>query len=183
MHPILVELQHNLSMLLDKAKNELHTIRTNRPHPGILENINVEYYGALVQLKTVASLSIVPPREIDVNVYDKNALNTVVKSLEASELGFSIQCEGGLIRVFFSEMSVERREELTRYAKQVVEGYKIEFRRCRDEGNKKLKSLEAEGSLREDDLYGLRDAVQAEIDKAASSLDVLLTAKIKEIHD
>ena len=118
--------------IIEKLKNELSSIRASRPSPTLVENIEVEYYGQKMLVKQVGAISIKPPREIQIQAWDKEGAAAIIKSVEKSALGLTPNAEGNTVRIFLPELSGERREELSRHVKKITEGYRIHVRTARE---------------------------------------------------
>lgn len=178
---IIEEFKTKTKNVLEAFKKELQGVRTNRPNPAILEGLKVNYYGQLVPLKQVGSTSVELPRNIVIQVWDKEAAHGILKAIEASDLGVSASADGMIIRVGLPELSAERREELGRHAGKVAENYRIQVRHSRDEANKKVQSAEAAGELNEDDRFKLKEKIQEETKETNKEIEKLLEAKLEEI--
>lgn len=173
--------KNNIADIVAKLKQDLAGIRTNRPHPSLVEDIKIDYYGTPTPIKNIASLSIAPPREIDISVWDAGAVKAVVRAIEDSPLGVTANAEGNLVRVFLPELSEERRDEFIRLAKKKTEERKIELRRLRDETNKEIEQKFHIKEITEDEKFKIRENVQKETDEANKKIEALLETKIQEI--
>jgi ribosome recycling factor len=175
------EFKKQTTTIVSEFKREIAGIRTNRPSPGLIEDIKVSYYGQFVPIKHVGSVGVTPPRELHVQVWDGSAVGLVSKAIESSSLGLSPQVEGNTVRVFLPELSEERRDEFTKHVKKTAEQYRIELRHARDEANKDIQKRLDESEITEDGRFKEREDVQKVIDKANEEIEVLLEEKIKEI--
>lgn len=178
---IIEEFKKNTARVLGSLKEELKSVRANRPTSGLIENIKVEYYDQKLPLKQMGSISIEPPRDIIVHVWDKGAGTAVVKAIESASLGFSTSAEGTSVRVHLPELSKERREELVRHVKKIIEKYKIQVRHLRDEENKRVEKSFGEKEINEDQKFRLKEVTQKETDRVNKEIENLLENKIKEI--
>lgn len=169
--------------VLDDFKNTLNTIRTARPNSALVENIKVEYYNQLIPIKQLGTINIHPPREIEIQVWDKNAVSAVSKAIETSDLKLSTNTTGSSIKIFLPELSTERRAELIKYSKKIAEEHKIRIRQIRDALNKEIQRDFDEGILSEDLKFKLKEDVQKEIEKLNEEIEKLLENKIKEINE
>lgn len=177
------ELEQSARPLMEGLKTELSGIRTNRPNPQLVENVKVEYMEQQFTLKQLSSISIVPPREIDVNVWDKEAVNSVAKAIETSGMGLTANIQGNLIRIFLPTLTDERRQELTKLVKGMVEQIKIRIRAMRDDANKKVEAAFKTKTISEDQKFKSREQIQKVVDKLNADTEMLLAAKIREIND
>ncbi len=174
----LKKLEQDFSHLVSRFKDELATIRTNRPTTKLVEDIKVEYLGSWLTVKQLGAISVVPPREINISVWDKNALAAVAKAIEASSLGLSVAVDRNIIRIALPTLTLERRKELERLVRGITEKERIKVRMMRDDIIKKARQQEDE-DLEE----FMKKKVQAAVDKTNKQLEDLLTAKVKEINE
>lgn len=179
----LEELKTKLNETRESLKKELSGFRANRPNSAMIEDIKVVCYDQQMTIKQVGSISIVPPREIQIQVWDKTVIGVVSKAIESAGLGLTAQSDGNVIRTYLPELSQERRQELIKKVKQVVEQYRIEIRHLRDEINKTIQMDFDSKAIGEDQKFKSKELVQKEIDKANSSIEDLLSAKIREIEE
>jgi ribosome recycling factor len=168
---------------VDNLKTELSGIRTNRPHPQLVEDIKVNYLDQQLSIKQLGSISIVPPREIDINVWDKGAMEPVMKAIETSGRGLTANSDGNLIRIYLPTLTDERRQELTKVVKNLTEQVKIRIRTLRDDTNKKIESAFKAKMLSEDQKFKAKEQVQKTTDKLNAEVELLLAGKIKEITE
>lgn len=179
---IIENFKNHLEPILASLKKELAVLRSNRPSPALVEDIKVSYYNQLLTVKQLGSISVVPPREIDIHVWDKEALNSIIKAIETSGHGFSVQSEGNLVRIYLPELSEERRKELLKKAKQIAEEHRIKIRHLRDEGNKQIQKDFEGRKIAEDQKFKLKEQIQKEVDRVNGEIEKILEAKIKEIE-
>ena len=169
--------------IVDSFKKEIGGIRSNRPSASLVEDLKVSYYDQMTPIKHVGSIGVVPPREIQIQVWDKGAISSVVRAIETSQLGLSAQVEGNIIRIYLPELSQERRGELIRYVKKIAEQYRIQIRHSRDEVNKQIQKLCDNNEISEDDKFAYREKVQDIVDGANEDIEKYLSLKIKEINE
>lgn len=163
-------------------KNEFNVIRANRPSSALVEDIKVDCYGQSLTIKQLGSINTFPPREIRIQLWDKEIIKNVLKSLEASNRGFSASAEGNLIKVFLPELSQERRQELKKIVKRISEDFKIKIRHLRDEANKRIQDFFEKNEISEDQKFKLKEKVQKKVEEVNKNLDELLNSKIREIN-
>ena len=176
------ELERKLKVIVDSFKQELLGIRTNRPSAKLVEDIRVDYAGQSLMIKQLGSISIVPPKEIDINVWDSSAVASVAKALESSKLGFSANIDGNLIRINLPSLTQERRDELAKLVKSIAEQNRIKIRAGRDDANKKIEQSFKEKKISEDQKFKDRKKIQEAVDKANNEIENLLTGKVQEIN-
>ncbi len=158
-------------------------VRTSRPQTALVEDIKVDYYGQVLPVKQLGTIGVHPPREIDIQVWDQNAIPLIVKAIEASTLKLSANVSGNSIKINLPELSQERREELIKYVKKATEEHKIQVRHARDEANRDIQTAFDAGGVGEDQKFKLKEGVQKEIDKTNAEIEKLLENKIKEIEE
>lgn len=168
---------------LEALKTELSGVRTNRPNPKLVEDIKVDYLGQQLTIRQLGSINIVPPREIDINVWDKGSLPSVMKGIETSGRGLTANSDGNLIRINLPTLTDERRQELTKLVKSMVEQSKIKIRASRDEVNKKIETAYKAKAISEDQKFKSKEQVQKSVDKINGEVELLLAGKIKEISE
>ncbi len=180
---ILKNLELGLKQNMEHLKSELGTVRGNRPSPKLVEDISVEYYGQKLTVKQVGAISVVPPREIQISIWDKNAVNIVAKAIESSNLNVSSSVDGNIIHINLPPLSQERREELIKIVKKEGESARIRIRSHRDEAIKESKNEFEAGKITEDGKFKAKDKIQEATDKANEEIEKILEQKIKEIEE
>ena len=178
---IIKDLENKLKGFLESLKLEFQTIRSSRPSARMVEDIKVDYYGQMTPIKALGSISIVPPREINISVWDRGVANAVAKAIEESSLKISASVEGSVIRVNLPSLTEERKKELEKVVRKITEETKIKIRGARDESNKIIKRTEDEGGFSEDMAFKKKEDVQKVIDKYNGEVEKMLGMKIKEI--
>ena len=166
----------------ESLKRELSSIRAGRPTSALVEDLKVEYYGKLLPVGKVSSIGIEPPRDIIIHVWDKEVIQQIVKVIEASSLGLSVSAQGNTIRVHLPELSEERRGEIIKHVKKIIESYRIQVRNLRDEANKSVQKFFEASTLDEDQKFKLKKGIQDETDKVNKEIEKLLESKIEEIQ-
>ena len=136
---------------LESLKSSLAKIRSGRANPGILEHIQVEYYGNPTPLSQVASLGLADARTINVQPFEKTMVAAIEKAIRDSDLGLNPASQGTVIRVPMPALTEERRRELTKVVKSEGEDAKIAVRNLRRDANEHLKRLTKDKEISEDD--------------------------------
>ena len=179
------EIQNKLQQQMDKTiealKYEFSTIRAGRANAQMLDKIRVDYYGTPTPINQVGSISVPEPRTLMINPWDKSAMKEIEKAIRNSDLGFNPTNDGDVIRISVPALTEERRKELCKQAKKAAEEFKVRIRNERRDANDRLKKLEKEGEITEDDLKKAQDNVQKMTDKYVKEIDTLLDAKEKDI--
>ena len=129
---ILKESENKIKGFVDALKQQLLGMRSNRPSPKMVEDILVEAYGQRMTIKQLGAISVLPPAQIQIAVWDKGIISAVAKAVESSDLRVSANIEGNVIRINLPPLSDERRKELIKVVKKEVEETKIKIRSSRD---------------------------------------------------
>ena len=183
MDSYLKELQNALEGAVQRCHEELQGVRSNRPNPQLVENVSVPAYGQTMTVKEVASLAVVPPRTIEINVWDKGLVTTVAKAIEDAKSGLSVSNDGNTIRAMLPSMTDERRAEFTKLAKKIAETTRIQIRSHRDDVLKKIKTAEEKKELTEDTVFKGKEQIQKVVDQANGKIEQNLNSKLAEIAE
>ena len=166
---------------LEFLNGEFATIRAGRANPHVLDKVKVDYYGTPTPINQVGSISVPEPRTLMINPWDKSAMKDIETAIRNSDLGLNPTNDGEVIRLNVPALTEERRKELCKQAKKASEDFKVRIRNERRDANDKLKKLEKEGEITEDDLKKAQDNVQKMTDKYIKEIDTLLDIKEKDI--
>jgi ribosome recycling factor len=166
---------------IEAFKNELTKIRTGRAHPGILDQVQVEYYGSMVPISQVANVSLMDARTISVQPWEKGMGGKIEKAIRESDLGLNPSTQGDLIRVPMPPLTEERRKELTKVVKSAAEDAKVAVRNLRRDANEHAKRLLKDKEITEDEDRRSQDDVQKLTDKYIAEIDKLVQGKEAEI--
>lgn len=166
---------------IESFKNELQKIRTGRAHPGILDQVQVEYYGSLLPISQVANVSLIDARTISVQPWEKSMAKPIEKAIRESDLGLNPSSLGELIRVPMPALTEERRRDLTKVVRNAGEDARIAVRNLRRDGNDQAKRLLKDKLISEDEERRSIDDVQKLTDRVISEIDRLVAAKEAEV--
>jgi len=166
---------------IDAFKAELAKIRTGRAHPGILDQVQVDYYGSNVPISQVANVSLIDARTIGVQPWEKGMGAKIEKAIRESDLGLNPSTQGDLIRVPMPALTEERRRELTKVVKSAGEDAKVAVRNLRRDANEHAKRLLKDKEITEDDDRRSQDDVQKLTDRTIVEIDKLVQTKETEI--
>ena len=166
---------------IDAMKGDLQKIRTGRAHPGILDQVQVDYYGSQVPISQVANVSLQDARTISVQPWEKGMAQKIEKAIRESELGLNPASQGDLIRVPMPALTEERRRDLGKVVRHIGEDAKIAVRNLRREANEGLKKLLKDKAVAEDDERRAQDDVQKLTDRVIIEVDKLVHGKEAEI--
>jgi len=166
---------------VEAFKGELQKIRTGRAHPGILDQVHVDYYGSMVPISQVANVTLLDARTISVQPWEKGMAPKIEKAIRESDLGLNPASQGDLLRVPMPALSEERRRDLTKLVRHTGEEAKVAVRAVRREANDHLKRLLKDKEVSEDDERRAQDEVQRLTDRTIAEIDRLVHAKEAEV--
>jgi ribosome recycling factor len=166
---------------IDSFKGELQKIRTGRAHPGILDQVSVDYYGSMIPISQVANVSLLDARTISVQPWEKGMGAKIEKAIRESDLGLNPSAQGDLIRVPMPPLTEERRRELTKVARNAGEDSRVAVRNLRRDANDQAKKLLKEKLISEDEERRFLDEMQKLTDRHIAEIDRLVTGKEAEI--
>jgi len=166
---------------VESLKNDLHKIRTGRAHPGILDQVSVDYYGSMVPISQVANVTLLDARTISVQPWEKGMGAKIEKAIRESDLGLNPSSQGDLIRVPMPPLTEERRRDLTKVVRNAGEDAKIAVRNLRRDANEHAKKMLKDKEIGEDDERRSLDEVQKLTDRVISEIDKLISGKEAEI--
>ena len=166
---------------IDAFKGELQKIRTGRAHPGILDQVQVDYYGSLLPISQVANVSLLDARTITVQPWEKGMAGKIERAIRESDLGLNPSSQGDLLRVPMPALTEERRRDLTKVVRNAGEDARIAVRNLRRDANEHLKKLLKDKAVAEDEERRAQDEVQKLTDRTVQEIDRLVHAKEAEI--
>ncbi|HEX5392294.1 MAG TPA: ribosome recycling factor [Rhodocyclaceae bacterium] len=173
--------EQKMQKSLEALKNDLGKIRTGRAHTGILDHVQVEYYGSPVPLSQVANVTLIDSRTIGVQPWEKPMLGKVEKAIRDADLGLNPSAMGEIIRVPMPPLTEERRRELIKVVKTEGENAKVAVRNLRRDANNTLKDALKKKEVSEDDERRAQDEVQKLTDRYVAEVDKMLADKEKDL--
>jgi len=166
---------------IEALKSELQKVRTGRAHPGILDQVHIEYYGSMVPISQVANVTLLDARTISVQPWEKGMGSKIEKAIRESDLGLNPAAQGDLLRVPMPPLTEERRKELTKVVRHEGEDAKVAARNVRRDANEHAKKLLKDKEIGEDDERRSLEEVQKLTDRTIAEIDRLISAKEAEI--
>lgn len=173
--------EQKMAKSIESFKGELHKIRTGRAHPGLLDQVQVDYYGSNVPISQVANVTLLDARTISVQPWEKGMGAKIEKAIREAGLGLNPSAQGELIRVPMPALTEERRKELTKIVRHAGEEAKIAVRSVRREANEQLKKLLKDKAATEDEERRAQDEVQKLTDRTIGEIDRLVQGKEAEV--
>ena len=173
--------EEKMNKSYDALLNEYTSIRAGRANPHVLDKIKVDYYGAPSPLQQVANISVPEPRMILIQPWEKKLIKDIEKAILTSDLGINPYNDGSAVRLFFPELTEERRKDLAKDVKKKGENAKVAIRNIRRDANDSFKKLSKSADVSEDEVKELEDGAQKMTDKYITEIDKAVEAKTKEI--
>lgn len=173
--------EQKMQKSLEALKVDLGKVRTGRAHTGILDHVQVEYYGSYVPIGQVANVTLIDSRTIGVQPWEKPMIAKVEKAIRESDLGLNPSTQGDLVRVPMPMLTEERRKELIKVVKHEGENAKVAIRNLRRDANAHLKDALKKHELSEDDERRAQDDIQKLTDKFVAEVDKALAEKEKDL--
>lgn len=174
-------LEKKMQKTVEYLQNEFLGIRTGRAHPGLVNDIKVEYYGAVTPLKQLATVTVPESRTLVISPYDKTALKEIERGIMASGLGVTPQNDGSVIRLNLPELTGDRRKELTKMVGKLSEEAKVALRNLRRDCNDFYKKKESASEISEDQLKDFLEDIQKITDSYIQKIDGVTKEKEDEI--
>lgn len=181
MQAVIKEVETRMQGALDALGREFAGVRTGRASTGLLEGIRVDYYGTPTPVPQVASLSVPDPKTLLIQPWDASLLHAIEKAIMKSDLGLTPANDGKVIRLVMPPLSEERRKQLAKAVGKLAEDARVAIRNIRHDANKKLKTMEKDKKVSEDDGRRGQDQIQKITDKFIQRVDELLKKKEQEI--
>jgi len=177
------EAEEKMKKSIEILRKEYSTLRAGRANPAILEKVLVEYYGTPTPINQLASIAAPEPRLLTIQPWDKTIVPAVEKAILKSDLGLNPSSDGGIIRIVIPQLTQERRLELVKMIKKKAEECRVSIRNVRRETNERIKALEKNKTISEDESKKGQEDVQKMTDKYIKEVDHVLEAKEKEIME
>ena len=178
---VLKALEGKMKVSADHFRKELSKVRTGRANLSLFEDIKVEYYGTLTPVNQLATLGVPDPTLITVQPWDPTLLEPIDKAIRAADLGFNPLNDGKTIKVPIPPLDDERRREMAKKIKKMLEDEKTALRNMRRESKEEIEKLEKDKKITEDDKFTGLELLQKLIDDYSKKIDETAAAKEKEI--
>jgi len=172
---VLANAEERMKKALVSLANELRSVRSGRANASMLDRVEVDYYGTPTPLKSLANISTPDGRSLVVQPYDKASIKAIEQAIHKSDLGFTPNTDGNIIRISIPVLTEERRKEMTKTVKKIGEESRVAVRNIRRDNDQDLKKLKG-SQISEDEIKGKEEALQKITDKYIKEID-------KSIHD
>ncbi len=178
---ICFETEEKMKNAIDNIRYELKKFRTGKASAAILDSVKVNYYGSIVPLKQAANISVPEARLITIQAWDKTMINEIEKAILKSDLDLTPMNDGHMIRLPIPQLTEERRQNLVKQAKRLGEEAKVSIRNSRRDANEKIKKIEKNHEISEDESHTTQDDIQKLTDGYVKKIDEILKNKEIEI--
>ena len=168
---------------LSVLKSDFGGIRAGRANAAVLDKIRVDYYGVPTPIQQMAAISVAEARVLNIQPWDGSTLHAIEKAIQASEIGINPQNDGRVIRLVFPQLTEEKRKELAKEVRKTAEDSKVAVRSIRRECMDKLKKMEKNSEITEDDLKIGEKELQDVTDEFVKKIDAASAEKEKEIME
>lgn len=176
-----MDLEASMRKSVEATQRTFNTIRTGRANPSLLDKLSVEYYGAETPLRSLATISTPDSQTIQIQPFDSGSMALIEKAIAMSDLGLTPNNDGRVIRINIPPLTEDRRKDLCKLASKYAEEGKVSLRNIRREGIDRIKKLEKDGDLSEDQSRDEQEKVQKLTDRLIAELEKLLAEKEADI--
>ena len=177
------EFEHKMQKTVEYLEQQFATVRAGRANAGVLDQIQVMYYGSPTPIQQVASVSVPDPRTLMIQPWDSSVLREIEKAILSSDLGINPQNDGKVIRLVFPQLTEERRKELAKQVKKYGEEGKVAVRNIRRDAMEKFKKQQKASEITEDDYKGIEKDIQKMTDEYIKKVEALSEKKEKELFE
>ncbi len=178
---IILEAEEKMQKTERFVQNEFATVRTGKASPALVENILVEVYGAQMRIRELAGITTPEPRVLVIQPWDASTLHPIEKAIQKANLGLTPTVQGKTIRIFFPELSQERRLEFVKIVRKMAEDGRVAIRHVRRDAIETIKKEQKAGKIPEDQALAAEKEIQKLHDKYIAKIDEHLAHKEKEI--
>jgi len=175
------ETADHMQKSIDAMKKEFMTLRTGKVTTAVVDHVKVDYYGTPTPINQVASVTSLDATTIAISPWEKNLLSDIEKAIQQANIGVNPNNDGDFIKLFFPPMTVEQREQIVKQAKAMAEKAKVAVRNVRKDANNKIKRLEKEKEISEDESKRAHDKIQKLTDEHIEKIDEALKSKEADI--
>ncbi|MCZ2174423.1 MAG: ribosome recycling factor [Burkholderiales bacterium] len=173
--------EQKMQKSLEALKSDLGKVRTGRAHAGILDHIQVDYYGSMVPLSQVANINLIDARTIGVAPWEKKMAAVIEKAIRDSDLGLNPSTVGDNVRVPMPALTEERRKDLIKVVRNEAENARVAVRNLRRDANHALKEAIKAKTISEDDERRAQEDVQKLTDRTIAEIDKALAQKESDL--
>jgi ribosome recycling factor len=169
--------EQKMAKSVETLKSDYQKVRTGRAHTGLLDHIQVDYYGSLLPISQCANVTLADARTIAVQPWEKKMVPVIEKAIRDSDLGLNPATSGDVIRVPMPPLTEERRRDLIKVVRHEAENARVAIRNVRRDANDQLKKLLKSHDVSEDDERRALEDLQKLTDRFIADVDKVLQAK------
>ncbi|MBH44353.1 MAG: ribosome recycling factor [Gammaproteobacteria bacterium] len=177
------ETEVSMNKALDVLHLSLNKIRAGRPNPSMLDQIEANYFDTLTPIKQLSNISVTDATTISLNVWDKNAVSSIEKAINESDLGITPTVNGLNIHIKIPPLTQERRDELIKIVKKEAENTKVTLRNIRRNTNTSINNLEKDKKISKDFERDYIIEIQELTDSYILKCDEIIAKKNTEISE
>lgn len=178
---LIKETEKKMKHSIDHLVLEMSKVRTGRASLSLLEGVKLDYYGTPTPLNQVATLGTPDSHTITIQPWDTSVLKLIEKAIQTSDIGLSPSNDGKIVRLNIPPLTTERRQQLVKSVKKYAEESKIAIRNVRREFNDKVKSLEKDHAISQDEHKRIQDKIQKMTDQFIAEVDKIAQSREKDI--
>ncbi len=171
----------NMDKSIEALKRDFATLRTGKVTTSIVDNIKVDYYGTMTALTQVGNVIATDATTISITPWEKSLLPDIEKAIQEANIGVNPNNDGDFIKLFFPPMTSEQRQEIVKQAKAMAENAKVAIRNVRKDGNDKIKKLEKNKEISEDESKKAQEQIQKITDMHVAKVDEAFKVKEADI--
>src|SRR6187455_2757835 len=168
---ILLDTEATMEKGFEYLQHEFSSVRTGKASPALVENIDVEAYGATMKLKQLALITTPEPRLLVIQPFDASTVKDIERAIKESNVGINPAVDGKIIRLPIPALSEERRKDLVKGIKQMAEEARVRVRSSRRDGLDAMKKAQKDGTISEDDLEAYEKEIQKLTDGFVKKID------------
>ena len=176
-----MDLEASMRKSVEATQRTFNTIRTGRANPSLLDKLSIDYYGADTPLKALATLSTPDSQTIQIQPFDRGSMALIEKAIAMSDLGLTPNNDGKVIRINIPPLTADRRKDFVKLASKYAEEGKVGLRNLRRDAIDKVKKLEKDGELSEDQSRDEQDNIQKLTDRYTAEVEKHLADKEADI--
>jgi ribosome recycling factor len=177
----LLEAEEKMIKTEQVVVNEFAAVRTGKASAGLIENVLVEVYGSQMRIRELAGITTPEPRTLSIQPWDANSLHAIEKAIQKANLGLTPSIQGKIIRIFFPELSQERRQEFVKIVRKLAEDGRVAIRHVRRDAMEQVKKHGHDSGTTEDDVKHAEKELQKLTDEYTGKIDGHVATKEKEI--
>jgi ribosome recycling factor len=178
---VLLDATDRMEKTLDALQRDLATVRTGRASPALVEHLKVDYYGTPTPLNQLATISTPEARLIVIQPWDRGSIGAVEKAILKSDLGLNPASDGTVIRLAIPQLTEERRREIAKQIRKRTEDARVAVRNIRRDCHDRVRRLEHDHEISEDDLHRSEKELQEFTDDHIKQIDKIGHEKEEEV--